>query len=128
MHPGVPGDKAPQEHRQQGRHDRGDDPKGKGPPDKAFFLIHDILDAGGLIYDGARLVHDLPAGLGDPNGLLAPVEDLDAQFVFELLHLHAQGGLRHEALFGRQGKVSVFGHGQHILELGDGHPEYLCCL
>ena len=124
VHLGIPVNEGLQEHGQQGGHDRGDDPEGKGTTDKPLLLVHDILDACGFIDDGTGLFHNFPSCVRNADGLFAPVEYLDVQFILQFLHLHAQGRLGNKAFFGCQGKVAVFRHGQDILQLGNGHKEY----
>lgn len=56
-------------------------------------------------------------GVGEPHGAPGPVQQLDADGAFELLHLLGQGGLGDPQLFGGAGEAAVFGHGDEVAQV-----------
>ena len=51
----------------------------------------------------------------------AALEDLDVQFLFQLLDRHRQGGLRHEAGLGGTPEMAFAGDGNDVTQFGEGH-------
>jgi hypothetical protein len=60
-----------------------------------------------------------PSGVTDLAA--AALEDLHVELFLELLDRHAERGLRHEAGLGGAAEVPLAGHGDDVLQLGEGH-------
>ena len=59
------------------------------------------------------------------HGLLAALENLCAQFFFQLLYHRAERRLRHATRIGGLGKLTVARKGDNILQLLQGHSKEL---
>src|SRR5690606_11996544 len=62
-------------------------------PRRLLLLGDDLAQPLRLAEDRAHLCERSPALRGGEDGLLAAVEENDAEQILELLHLHAQAGL-----------------------------------
>ena len=59
---------------------------------------------------------------GGDHRLFAAIENLNAQFFFQFVYLHAERGLRNETVAGGRSKMPVGVNGNDIFQLNEGHP------
>src|SRR5690606_23696002 len=80
----------------------------------ALDFLHGQLRGGD---DEFRPVVKRPSLRGERDLALGPVQQLDAQFLLEVLDLQGQGWLRHEKFLRSSSEVKLFGDGYEIAKL-----------
>jgi hypothetical protein len=83
--------------------------------------MHDVLDAIGLRQHFTSLKDDPFAYGSRDNGLTVSVEQLCADFFFQLANHGTQSRLRNVARIGRPSEVSVSGNGHDVFQLLQSH-------
>jgi len=106
---------------QQIRADRVDDAEAQRAGNGVLATLGRLFDAGGAFDHRLSLAHDLLAEWRDGDFVRATLEQLDLQFIFELLDGHAQRGLGNEAGFGGSAEVPFAGHGNDVAQFGERH-------
>jgi hypothetical protein len=76
---------------------------------------------GGVGEGGTRAFQKYAAGFGEGYSSSGPVEELDAQFPFELLDLLAERGLGDREPFGCAPEVERLGYGGEVAEVTQFH-------
>ncbi len=93
------------------------DTEAKRPRECLLLLANDLLDLCDLQEDDSSLIEDATSDCGRDDGLVATVEDLDTEFVLELLDHRAQGRLCHLAVVGGAPEVTELVQRLDVLEL-----------
>ena len=83
----------------------------------AFLLFHSLFDAARLMQHLLGLLNHRPAIACGHDRLTSTVEDLHAEFGFQLLYHRAERGLRHVAGKGRFGEVAIAVERQYVFQL-----------
>src|SRR5687767_10556385 len=78
--------------------------------------------------DAAGALDDLLAGGGERHALGCPLDELHAQVVLQLLELRRQGGLAHEASFGRAAEMAGVGHRHEVSQVLELEVRHRCSL
>ena len=80
--------------------------------------LPDLLGPLHMAQHGHGLFIEQLARIGQRDGFaLVALQQAHAQLLFQLLHLHADGGLGHAQLVGGTREVQLLGHGDEVLEL-----------
>ncbi len=95
-------------------------PKRNGPRQQPPLMRRVVRQIANVGQHPRRPARDLPSAVGEHHALAAALDELEAERLLELLHLHGQGRLRHGALLGRPAEMPGAGHGVEILELLEG--------
>lgn len=107
--------------RQQIRPDRIDHAEPQRPDQRVFALLGDFLDGEGLLENALSLRDDLFSDRRDADFAGAALEDLDVEFVLELLDRHRQGRLANETCLGSPAEVPLAGHRDDVFQFGERH-------
>ena len=93
------------------------DTEAKRPRECLLLLANDLLDLCDLQEDDSSLVEDTTSDCGRDDGLMATVEDLDTEFVLELLDHRAERRLGNLTKVGGPPEVAELIQSLDILEL-----------
>ena len=106
-----------QDERQEIGCDGRQDTEAKRPRERLLFLANDLLDLCDLQEDNRGLIEDATSDCRRDDGLVATIEDLDPEFILELLDHRAERRLGDLTKVGGPPKVAELIQSLDILEL-----------
>ena len=95
----------------------GDQAEPEGAGERLGAVLHDLIQPAALVEDDLRLRHDGGAALGDQDGPPGPLEDVEADVVFQFADLRAQGRLTDRTGGGGLAEMQVVGEGHDVFQV-----------